>query len=289
VSTDQGSRRYSDAEAKAILDQALRHESTRGIEHEDLVAAAREIGIAPEAIERATRELEQQRALEHEEKSAKAVIYAGRRFGLLAHFVTFATVNFLLLAVNFVLGGGYWFFWPLLGWGVGVFLHLISALSRKVSPEELSRELARMRARAERERQRQLREAAKAAARARRSAIARNALDLGAAVESGVASLLANIAGRIQEGVGPIVGEPPRPQGPAAQPFGRAAPGAAQSGQPVRFESPAARAGAASPPRQPVHTESGDPALDDDAELEAMAQAELDARERAEAEQKGRR
>jgi len=44
--------------------------------------------------------------------------------GFWIHFITYLSVNIVLFIINLVTSpGAWWFYWPLLGWGVGVFLH----------------------------------------------------------------------------------------------------------------------------------------------------------------------
>jgi hypothetical protein len=45
------------------------------------------------------------------------------RVSLAIHAVTYCIVNALLVVINLVSGGDYWFQWPLLGWGAGLGLH----------------------------------------------------------------------------------------------------------------------------------------------------------------------
>jgi hypothetical protein len=58
---------------------------------------------------------------------------AKRRVGQIKSFYIHATiyvlVNFLLVAVNLVTSRGkIWFFWPLLGWGIGLAAHGLSVI-----------------------------------------------------------------------------------------------------------------------------------------------------------------
>jgi hypothetical protein len=85
--------------------------------------------------------------------------------------------------------GAWWCLFPLFGWGLVLFFHAWLALSRRVSPGVLRRELAR----SERRQRRTLRELAREAARSGRAPL------LGEAVEGGVAALL----GRLAQQLGP--------------------------------------------------------------------------------------
>jgi hypothetical protein len=40
------------------------------------------------------------------------------------HVVTYVAVNIVLFLINFMVSrGAWWFYWPLLGWGIGLFFH----------------------------------------------------------------------------------------------------------------------------------------------------------------------
>jgi hypothetical protein len=44
--------------------------------------------------------------------------------GFQIHFAAYVAVNLLLIVVNLLATPGvYWFYWPLLGWGIGIVAH----------------------------------------------------------------------------------------------------------------------------------------------------------------------
>src|ERR671911_1617542 len=43
--------------------------------------------------------------------------------GFYIHASAFVVVNIALLAINLLVGGVWWFYWPLIGWGIGLGLH----------------------------------------------------------------------------------------------------------------------------------------------------------------------
>ncbi len=57
-------------------------------------------------------------------KAAKARVEAIRGFWV--HFFTYVLVNLALLVIDWLSGPGWWFYWPLLGWGIGVASHAFS-------------------------------------------------------------------------------------------------------------------------------------------------------------------
>jgi len=47
--------------------------------------------------------------------------------GFYAHAIVYVCVNLVLFLINLFLSpGGWWFFWPLLGWGIGLFFHAMA-------------------------------------------------------------------------------------------------------------------------------------------------------------------
>lgn len=48
--------------------------------------------------------------------------------GLYTHVVIFILVNTGLFVINLLSGGSWWFFWPLLGWGIGLGAHAVNVL-----------------------------------------------------------------------------------------------------------------------------------------------------------------
>jgi fatty acid desaturase len=49
--------------------------------------------------------------------------------GFYIHLVVYATVNLSLFAINALTrgeNGGWWFYWPLLGWGIALIIHALT-------------------------------------------------------------------------------------------------------------------------------------------------------------------
>jgi hypothetical protein len=70
--------------------------------------------------------------------------------GLYIHLFVFALVNGALFLINWASRGPHgtwWFYWPLLGWGVAVVIHLATTLLPLFSPDWVERRAARMAAR----------------------------------------------------------------------------------------------------------------------------------------------
>jgi hypothetical protein len=186
-SVNDTSRRYTDQQARAIFERALRVEADGRMGHEELVAAAAEVGISREAVERAVGDLERAQA----EREAKDAILGRRRRRLVNHLVPFLAVNAFLFLVNWLTTpGAWWCLFLLFGWGLLLFFHAWLALSRRVSPGALRRELAR----AERRQRRTLAELGRETAR------------LGTVVEGGVALLIGRLARELGRGERPVTG-----------------------------------------------------------------------------------
>jgi hypothetical protein len=45
--------------------------------------------------------------------------------GFYVHATVFVLVNIGLFVINLLTGGGWWFYWPLLGWGIGLVAHAV--------------------------------------------------------------------------------------------------------------------------------------------------------------------
>ena len=51
--------------------------------------------------------------------------------GLYIHLLVYLVVNAGLFGINWVTtsgDGGWWFYWPLLGWGIGLGIHLLTVI-----------------------------------------------------------------------------------------------------------------------------------------------------------------
>jgi hypothetical protein len=55
--------------------------------------------------------------------SAKKVVQARR--GLYGHAIVYAIVNTVLFTIDYLTPGGPWFYWPLIGWGVGLLINTV--------------------------------------------------------------------------------------------------------------------------------------------------------------------
>jgi hypothetical protein len=116
-------RVYTKDEADAILARAIELQGRgEGASHAELLATAREIGVAPEALERAAGEVLAGRRDDQALRARRA-----RRWrGFFAHLVPFVCVGVLLGFINVVTGGFPWAVIPMLAWGIGLASHLFA-------------------------------------------------------------------------------------------------------------------------------------------------------------------
>ncbi|HEX9296866.1 MAG TPA: 2TM domain-containing protein [Polyangiaceae bacterium] len=216
-------RTYSQEEVTEILKRALRQQSLRNqnLSHDELVEMAGEVGIDREALEAATTDLAQTRA-EELARQNEARELADERSRLFNKFVssllTYVIVNAILYFVDRRFTGGTWYYWVLLGWGIG----LLFQLRRLFFPEESLRRrklrewkhTQKLERRMERQaRHRRLREAFEPGVSAER--LTQGAKEFETAVQAGVAALLTVAARKIQAHTHGGAGEADGPGGPS--------------------------------------------------------------------------
>ncbi|MGB5631195.1 MAG: 2TM domain-containing protein [Waterburya sp.] len=51
--------------------------------------------------------------------------------GFYIHLATYIGVMALLFFIDFLWGSGWWFYWPLLGWGIGIIAHAFTVFGIK--------------------------------------------------------------------------------------------------------------------------------------------------------------
>ncbi len=114
-------RFYGEDEAEQILRLASSiSSSAEGMTRERLLATAAEIGISPEAVDEAERQIISKRT----EAADRKAFDAERRRDFGTHLISFVLVNAFLCAINYLTSRGYfWEIWPLLGWGLGLAFH----------------------------------------------------------------------------------------------------------------------------------------------------------------------
>jgi fatty acid desaturase len=63
---------------------------------------------------------------EEQQRYERARARVGALKGFYIHTTAFVVVNIALFAINVGVGGGWWFYWPLMGWGIGLGVHALA-------------------------------------------------------------------------------------------------------------------------------------------------------------------
>ncbi|HTV24342.1 MAG TPA: 2TM domain-containing protein [Polyangiaceae bacterium] len=143
---------YSREEADEILRRALSQQAVDGISHDDLVAAAREVGIPEASIEAAASQLGEHRNV----KERVELLRQQKRRAFFRHLLSYLIANGGIFLFDYFDGGPWFFHYVLIVWGILLLLLGI----RQLAPEEASlvrraeRELEKERRKAERRQRR---------------------------------------------------------------------------------------------------------------------------------------
>lgn len=184
------SRTYSREEADEILRRAMQREGEDGISHDDLVAAAREVGIPAAAVEAAASQLGEHQLV----RQRMDALRGQKRRAFVRHLLTFLIVNGGVFLFDRFDGGPWFFHYLLIVWGIVLMLLGIGQLAPSEAGlrRKAERELQRERRRAERQRWRQ-------GGRPRLSQLPGAARELESAVQDGVSALMSAAAKAIRE------------------------------------------------------------------------------------------
>ena len=134
---------YTKEETDAILARAVELHRSERTTHEELVAAAGEVGVSRDAVDKAAAEVLGGRR--DREALAAQRARAWRHF--LAHLVPYVMVSALLGFINYVTTSFPWALIVMLAWGVGLASHLLAVVLP--DPEEQLRRIELDRRRAE--------------------------------------------------------------------------------------------------------------------------------------------
>ncbi|MCL4693070.1 MAG: 2TM domain-containing protein [Candidatus Hydrogenedentes bacterium] len=130
----QSGEMYTVEEVESILRRALRRKRDSGeITYDELVETARELGIAPGELERAINE--QRTVGEFESACDEWKVRRKRKF--YEHLRAYLIVNGFLFLFDIFVTGGSWFYYSLLGWGIGLAFDAASAFNP--DPKEVER------------------------------------------------------------------------------------------------------------------------------------------------------
>lgn len=90
--------------------------------------------------------------LDEYKKAYREIVKDEAKRGFLVHLIIYILVNAMLIAINLIYSPeAIWFFYPLIGWGIGLTMHFISMLwvekemeKREARAEYLAREKKRV-------------------------------------------------------------------------------------------------------------------------------------------------
>ncbi|MGE0790798.1 MAG: 2TM domain-containing protein, partial [Sandaracinaceae bacterium] len=138
-------QRYRDEEAQEILKRAFEQQATSedGFRKDELVEAARELGLDESAIDRAIEDVERERGTEQVRRDL--VRRARERW--LRNLVSYLVVMGGLVGLNVLGLVGMWIAWVAFGWGIGVAMSTLRAF-RQPTDDEVEREQRKRSARA---------------------------------------------------------------------------------------------------------------------------------------------
>lgn len=100
---------------------------------ESMRRTAAELGISEQALEEAEREYLAESARRNELEEFRQYRLRGWR----AHLTSYVCVNAMLMLINvFTSPNEFWAVMPLLGWGIGMAIHTVNALSRNIDEND---------------------------------------------------------------------------------------------------------------------------------------------------------
>lgn len=111
---------YSTREVSQILRRAidLEHEKKNGLSREDLVEVAAEVGVQRDVLLEAVQQLDAPR--DKGDSPNKRQLQQLKR-----HAATYAAFGLFFMILDLSTSGGRWFWWPLMGWGIGLAMHAV--------------------------------------------------------------------------------------------------------------------------------------------------------------------
>ena len=113
--TMDADRRYSSEEVGNIVRHGLRAKTNETVDHQELMEIAREQGLDEADVRAALEKLDQEQRQELRVRKNWA--------GFTGHLYSYLGVIAFLFLVDIFTPGPWWFQWPALGWGLGLFFH----------------------------------------------------------------------------------------------------------------------------------------------------------------------
>jgi hypothetical protein len=119
---------YNSDEMQKILQIAFARKQQGEVSREQIIEIAAELGVSSASLQAA----EQEWLIQEVETKKRLMFNAQRRRDLKSHVVSFIGVNGFLIALNLFTSPGYfWAIFPLLAWGLGLFLHFMKVYQTK--------------------------------------------------------------------------------------------------------------------------------------------------------------
>jgi hypothetical protein len=111
---------YNSEEMQQILEVAFKRKQEGEFTREHIIEIASELGVSSESLKAA----EQEWLTEEVQVKKKQMSNHQKQQEFKLHLITFIAVNGFLILLNLFTSPGYfWAIFPLLGWGLGLFLH----------------------------------------------------------------------------------------------------------------------------------------------------------------------
>jgi 2TM domain len=111
---------YNSEEMKQIFQIALARKDDEEFSWEQMIDIASELGISAESL----KAVEKQWLVQQVDSQKRKAFNIQRRKDFKSHLVSFIVVNGFLVLLNLVTSPSFlWSVFPLLGWGLGLFLH----------------------------------------------------------------------------------------------------------------------------------------------------------------------
>ncbi len=121
-------QRFEENDSEEILRRALAIDAQqKGSDREAMLAAAKEMGISDEALVRA----EQQWLKEKEEKEHFREFVRHQRSSWTGHVLMYLVFVAFFFFLDVRDGNLTWFYYPVIGWGIGVFFQSLGVLNTK--------------------------------------------------------------------------------------------------------------------------------------------------------------
>ncbi|AFZ25258.1 hypothetical protein Cylst_3088 [Cylindrospermum stagnale PCC 7417] len=115
---------YNSDEMQRILQIAFARKQQGEVSREQIIEIASELGVSAASLQAA----EQEWLIQEVEAKKRQMFNAQRRRELKSHVVSFIGVNGFLILLNLFTSPSYfWAIFPLLAWGLGLFLHWMKA------------------------------------------------------------------------------------------------------------------------------------------------------------------